>query len=103
MPTLLIIADDLTGANASGVQLATRGFTARTVLADLSLELMQRFDEDALIKPTSSRAVRSSEAYRLVFDAVSAVRHIPIPLYSKRIDSTLRGNIGSETDAFWMH
>jgi uncharacterized protein YgbK (DUF1537 family) len=97
---LLIIADDLTGANASGTQLRLRGFTAKTVLTDLSPDLLQKAGVDVLVKPVPSRAMRPEEAYHLVYLAVDKVRDITLSLYSKRIDSTLRGNVSAEIDAF---
>ena len=48
----------------------------------------------------NSRSLPSELAYKNVFAAVNELKEQKINLYSKRIDSTLRGNLGSETDAF---
>lgn len=100
MARLVVIADDLTGANANGVQLTGKGFSAETVLSELSPGKAKEEKPDALLIPTSSRALPREEAYARVFEAVEKVKDGPIELYSKRVDSTLRGNLGAETDAF---
>ena len=97
MAQVLVIADDLTGANATGVLLKKNGFDTYTVLdaangADRSLA-----DCDCLVVPTESR---SQEAYERVKAALVSLGGEEVKLYAKRIDSTLRGNLGRETDAF---
>ena len=100
MAQVLVIADDLTGANATGVLLKKNGFDTYTVLdaangADRSLA-----DCDCLVVPTESRAIDSPEAYERVKAALVSLGGEEVKLYAKRIDSTLRGNLGRETDAF---
>ena len=100
MAQVLVIADDLTGANATGVLLKKNGFDTYTVLdaangADRSLA-----DCDCLVVPTESRAIDSQEAYERVKAALVSLGGEEVKLYAKRIDSTLRGNLGRETDAF---
>ncbi len=55
---------------------------------------------DCLIYPTESRSVSPAEAYGRVQQALAALADQGAYFYAKRIDSTLRGNLGSETDAF---
>ncbi len=100
MAQVLVIADDLTGANATGVLLKKNGFDTYTVLdaangADRSLA-----DCDCLVVPTESRAIDSQGAYERVKAALVSLGGEEVKLYAKRIDSTLRGNLGRETDAF---
>lgn len=100
MAQVLVIADDLTGANATGVLLKKNGFDTYTVLdaangADPSLAGC-----DCLVVPTESRAIDPQEAYDRVKAALVSLAGEEVKLYAKRIDSTLRGNLGSETDAF---
>lgn len=100
MAQVLVIADDLTGANATGVLLKKNGFDTYTVLdaangADRSLAGC-----DCLVVPTESRAIDPQEAYDRVKAALVSLAGEEVKLYAKRIDSTLRGNLGSETDAF---
>lgn len=94
---LAIIADDLTGANDAGVQWVNRGL--RTVVL---LQPGQRgpSDEDAFVIDTDSRSVDGEEAYRRVREAARflSVSYAPDIVY-KKMDSTMRGNVGAEIDA----
>lgn len=97
MPKVLIIADDLTGANATGVLLAKKGFKTGTFL---NLELYpkdQKFDVVSI--STDSRGISPNEAYNKVKEVADFFKCSDVKLYTKRIDSTLRGNIGNEIDA----
>lgn len=95
----LIVADDLTGANASGVLLKAFGLSPLTLTGDLPPPPAVRAGRDVLIAPTDSRAVAPAVAYRRVRDATTALAAPEVRLYTKRIDSTLRGNMGPEIDA----
>lgn len=99
MPQCIVIADDLTGANATGVQLKQNGFNTSTVLTFEGLDHNQTEACTCLIYPTDSRAVSPEEAYARVSQALARLGEPGVALYSKRIDSTLRGNLGAETDA----
>ncbi len=98
MPKILILADDLTGANAAGVMAAKNGLAAYTAIS-FAAETSGLSQYDCIAFSTDSRSMVPAEAYNKVRQAV---RHFSGPetqIYSKRIDSTLRGNLGSETDA----
>lgn len=92
---IAIIADDLTGANATAALLSTKGFTTMTCLDDHDEE-ETRFD--VISFSTDSRSVSSCEAYQRVAERVARINPEET-LISKRIDSTLRGNLGAEVDA----
>lgn len=92
---IAIIADDLTGANATAALLSTKGFTTMTCL-DNHAEQAECFDVVSF--STDSRAVSSAEAYRRVAECAARIDPEQT-LISKRIDSTLRGNLGAEVDA----
>ncbi len=94
-----VIADDLTGANATGVLLRKVGLRTCTLLQPDRLTDEQRSRFDAVSVPTDSRGVHRDEAYRRVSEAAGRFVSPEVVLYNKRIDSTLRGNIGSEIDA----
>lgn len=100
MPKCLVVADDLTGANATGVLLKKNGFDTLTLLRDSMEKASTLSGCDCLVVPTDSRAIPGEEAYARVTQALSLLRSDEIRLYAKRIDSTLRGNLGTETDAF---
>lgn len=93
----VIIADDLTGANDTGAILAQDGFTVGTIL---KTEDMDKFsDFDVLCISTNSRGISKEEAYEIVKKSVLLFEGKKNLLFSKRIDSTLRGNVGSEIDS----
>ncbi|MGO1818110.1 MAG: four-carbon acid sugar kinase family protein [Senegalia sp. (in: firmicutes)] len=99
MPKVVIIADDLTGANATGVLIARQGYKAATLLdsGDYSEEKHKEFDVISIT--TDSRAIEAKRAYTRVKDIVNIFKDKDVRLISKRIDSTVRGNIGAEIDA----
>lgn len=99
MAQCVVIADDLTGGNATGVQLRQSNFNAVSVLSLDGIKKGEKPECDCLIYPTDSRAVSPDEAYKRVKDACECLMGPEVKVYSKRIDSTLRGNIGAETDA----
>jgi len=100
MAKVIVVADDLTGANATGVLLKKNGFDTYTVLDVADGGDPALTGCDCLVVPTESRAIESQEAYRRVKTALETLKGDGVMLYAKRIDSTLRGNLGSETDAF---
>lgn len=100
MAQVLVIADDLTGANATGVLLKKNGFDTYTVLDAANGTDPSLAGCDCLVVPTESRAIDPQEAYDRVKAALVSLAGEEVKLYAKRIDSTLRGNLGSETDAF---
>lgn len=100
MPQCIVVADDLTGANATGVLLKKMNYRTYTVMNSERLKL-SLFDQcDCIMYPTDSRAVSSETAYNRVFNVTNLLKNEEVKVYAKRIDSTLRGNVGRETDAF---
>ena len=99
MSQCVVIADDLTGANATGVLLKKMNYEAYTVMNTERIELSTLTDCDCVLYPTDSRGIEPKMAYNRVFNVCSLLKGDGVKVYSKRIDSTLRGNLGSETDA----
>lgn len=93
---IAVIADDLTGANATGVLLSKQGFSTATIIQGLSYPSAAY---DAICIDTDSRYVSPEEAKRRVKQAVTFMLNHGVKLFCKRIDSTVRGNIGAEIDA----
>lgn len=96
---VLVVADDLTGANATAAALARTGMRAVTVAdgerPDVIAEFVARFD--AVVVSTNGRHLPADTAGELVRRAVRS--GWPAPLAANRIDSTLRGNVGPTTAA----
>lgn len=99
MNKVVIIADDLTGANATGVLLARKGYRTGTFLRLEALTREQYEDYEVISINTDSRAIPAAEAYQRVFNTAQTMAALGVSLFSKRIDSTLRGNLGAEIDA----
>ncbi len=96
----LVLADDLTGAVDAGAQFARRGLSTLLVLGQEPKADLSRYAErEVLVVSTHSRGLSSGEAFRRVSFLLDGYRPDLFPFIYKKIDSTLRGNIGSETDA----
>lgn len=93
----IIVADDLTGANDTGALLAQSGFRVGTILRDDRIDDFSDFD--ALCISTDSRAMSKEHAYEAVYTATKLFPYDQETVFAKRIDSTLRGNVGAEIDA----
>lgn len=91
---MIVIADDFTGAADTGVQLAKKGASVE-VLFGRGQKPSRR--ADVLVFNTESRAMRASEAAAAVSAALAV--WYDSPLVYKKIDSTLRGNLGAEIEA----
>lgn len=90
-----IIADDLTGAADSGVQLACAGY--RTAVAFWGAPVPPEGNLDAVAVDTDSRTMPPGFAAKRVVEAGRAVRGANV-VY-KKIDSTLRGPVAAELAA----
>lgn len=100
MLKLALIADDLTGANDAGVQFAKQGLKVQVFLSELE-EVRGFYQTEVMVLDTDSRAAPADQAYERVRKAGRVIRAaaVPQPLVFKKIDSTLRGNLGVEIDA----
>ena len=92
---LAIIADDLTGAADSGVQLKRSGY--RTAVVFRRADLPPEVDLDAVAVDTDSRSPPAGFAAKRVLEAGRAMKNARV-IY-KKIDSTLRGPIAAELAA----
>ena len=88
MNSLGIIADDLTGSLDTGVQFSKRGVSSLVGLRDSALP-----DVTCVIMNTDSRTMPPDTAARKVNEAAALLRDRVV---YKKIDSTLRGNLGAE-------
>jgi uncharacterized protein YgbK (DUF1537 family) len=94
-----VIADDVTGASDTGIQFLKHGFKT-IVLYDVT-QIRQHSIKDAtvIVANTKSRGSPPNVAYRKVREAVKKFKVAKVGLIYKKMDSTLRGNIGVELDA----
>jgi D-threonate/D-erythronate kinase len=93
---IIMIADDLTGACDAGVQFTQKGFKTVVCFEEESADKVQA---EVIVLDTNSRALPQKEAYSTVKQTVSDLNKEDLGLIYKKIDSTLRGNLGTEIDA----
>lgn len=92
---VLVLADDFTGANDAGVSLAETGMRA-----EVAFSASYQGEAQALILNSDSRAQPAAEAARRITHLLQAVLPRFQPRWTvKKIDSTLRGNLGAELEA----
>lgn len=95
---VLVVADDFTGANDAGCGLAKYGARVN-VLFDCQTPLDVGLS-DAWVINTDSRAVEAEQAASRVRQAIHHAEAVmETGWVFKKIDSTLRGNLGAETEA----
>lgn len=93
--SVLIIADDFTGANDTAVQFSKLGFqTISTLNLELLDEYLRKFNVVAI--STESRSDEPLIAYKKLYEVGIKIKHYDNVLLYKKIDSTLRGNIVDE-------
>jgi D-threonate/D-erythronate kinase len=98
MRHIAIIADDLTGASDSGVQFARKGLDTQ-VIFNLEHFAADIREMDAVVLDTDSRSVPKEAAFEKVTEAAILVEQSGFKHVYKKMDSTLRGNLGTEIDA----
>lgn len=92
---VLVLADDFTGANDAGVGLAEAGMRV-----DVVFGACYQGDAQALVLNSDSRALVAEQAAKRVETLLQQTLTGFRPRWTvKKIDSTLRGNIGSEIAA----
>src|SRR5690242_11581095 len=100
MPKLLVLGDDLTGSNATGALYARFGLRAVSVNAPLEPDapcFRAESGIDALVVNLGTRHASPAHAEAAVRRAITLAG--PVELTVKRVDTTLRGNVGVETEA----
>ncbi|MDR0877962.1 MAG: four-carbon acid sugar kinase family protein [Treponema sp.] len=108
MATLLVLADDLTGALDTGVQFAKNGIEVRVLASMAAAGKSEKFSggsgrinaaeqAEALVINTDTRRCSPAEAEAVITRCLK--KFAGIPYVYKKTDSTLRGNIGAELEA----
>lgn len=95
LKNVLILADDLTGAADSAARCRHAGLPASIFLQPPTLPL----PPGAVAFTTDSRHLSAGEAAARVAAVAAKLAEVPHAVWYKKIDSTLRGNLGSEVDA----
>lgn len=90
----LVIADDFTGSNDTGVQLRRRGYPTEVIFAGNALS-----EDKSVVIDTESRTASPKQAYDKVCKALKEVDFTGFRYVIKKVDSTVRGNISREIRA----
>lgn len=98
MLRLAIIADDLTGASDSGVQVARKGLPTQVVF-DWTELTGSSATAETVVLDTDSRSIPGEQAYQRVREAATVLKQQGCAFIYKKMDSTLRGNLGQEMEA----
>ncbi|MBD1379902.1 four-carbon acid sugar kinase family protein [Metabacillus arenae] len=95
---IAIVSDDLTGASDCGAQLVSYGLDVSVMMQPNGNGLIEK---DAIIFNTDSRSVSEEEAYLRVKGISEQIKKESFDEVYKKIDSTMRGNIGQEINAMY--
>ncbi len=93
-----VVADDFTGACDAGIQFRKRGLET-VVLTDAEKIRELKATTDVIVVDTETRNLDPRAAYDKVKQTLKTFQKFGIRLVYKKIDSTLRGNVGTELDA----
>jgi uncharacterized protein YgbK (DUF1537 family) len=93
----VIIADDFTGACDVGIQFAKHGISTSVIFRKPSTQELKA--AGLVVYDTETRNEFEKEAYRRVLSFCSVCQKAGVDLAYKKIDSTLRGNLGAELQA----
>lgn len=93
-----VLADDLTGAFDTGVQYRNWGLSVEVFIGDVK-DTSKLGGVDVVVVDTESRGLKKEDAFSRVYRAAERLTKFGAEILYKKVDSTLRGNIGTELDA----
>ncbi len=96
---LYIIADDLTGASDTGVKLIKKGYKGEILIINdyLAIENISS-DNEILIIDTETRELKGKKVDKKIEQIIKNLKLKDDDLIYKKVDSTMRGNIGQELE-----
>lgn len=94
-----LIADDLTGACDSAVQLRKIGFETHVIVNPQSPYGFPPEGQSAIAVSSETRNMGAQEAYARVYEMALQLKAAGADWFYKKIDSVMRGNTGREIDA----
>ena len=99
MIRLLVVADDLSGACDTGVQFGKQGIAVLVTPDVARVHEALAAAVSVLVVDTDSRHASPAVAAARVEGVAAAAYDAGVRHFYKKVDSTLRGNIGAELDA----
>jgi len=92
---ILVVADDLTGASDTGVQFSKRNLKTVVIIGTDNFRKALK-EYDVVVVDTESRFDVMQTAYNKTFETGKLAKSENIKYVYKKLDSTMRGNIGAE-------
>ncbi|MEI0592592.1 four-carbon acid sugar kinase family protein [Brachyspira pilosicoli] len=92
---IIIIADDFTGANDTGVKFAKAGYNTSVTSSHCEYD----YNSDIMVINTETRLIDKNEAKEKINLFLNNLKVDSNKIIYKKIDSTFRGNIGAEIEA----
>ncbi len=93
--SLVVLADNFTGACGTGLQFATHGLQTMACETD-RMDRLDLGSLDVLVCDTETRNATRAEASGYLTEACGLIRHREIPIVYKKVDSALRGHLAVE-------
>src|SRR5665648_390122 len=95
---IYVIADDLTGANDTGVQFTKKGYNTIVSVLDKQSTIMIPDNADVFVIDTETREADSKTAREVLRNILKNININENDMIYKKVDSTLRGNVGVEIE-----
>lgn len=95
-----IVADDLTGANDTGIKICIQGYETNVIIDSNNIEKPLKEKKNILCINTFSREDKPEVAYEKVYELTQILKCNGVNKVYKKIDSVFRGNTGVEIEAF---
>src|SRR5665648_437527 len=95
---IYVIADDLTGANDTGVQFTKKGYNTIVSVLDKQSTIMIPDNADVFVIDTETREADSKTAREVLRNILKNININKKEVVYKKVDSTLRGNVGVEIE-----
>jgi len=95
---IYVIADDLTGANDTGVQFTKKGYNTIVSVLDEQSTIIIPDNLDVFVMDTETRELESKTARKRLQRILEKININKKDVVYKKVDSTLRGNMGDEIE-----
>ncbi|MHA1232789.1 MAG: four-carbon acid sugar kinase family protein [Candidatus Helarchaeota archaeon] len=95
---IYVIADDLTGANDTGVQFAKKGYNTMVSTFNKQSTIIIPDNLDVFVIDTETRELEGKTARKILRNILKKLNINKNDMIYKKVDSTLRGNVGDEIE-----
>ncbi len=95
---IYVIADDLTGANDTGVQFTKKGYNTMVSIYNKQSTIVTPDNLDVFVIDTETRELKSKTAREKLRSILKKLNINKNDIIYKKVDSTLRGNISDEIE-----